>query len=71
MKTMSPTSAWGHAILHAATLIRLRSTNYHKVSPLQLVVAKKPNISHLGIFVCVVHVPVPPPNRAKMALKEG
>ena len=34
MKTKLPTSVWGHAILHAATLIRLRPTSYHKVSPL-------------------------------------
>ena len=27
-------STWGHAILHAATLIRLRPTAYHKYSPL-------------------------------------
>ena len=66
MKTKLPTSAWGHAILHAATLIRLRPTGYHKVSPLQLVMGQEPNISHLRIFGSVVHVPVSPPNRTKM-----
>ena len=45
MKTKFPTSVWGHAILHAATLIRLRPTSYHKVSPLQLVMGQEPNIS--------------------------
>ena len=40
MKTKLPTSVWGHAILHAATLIRLRPTSYHKVFPLQLVMVK-------------------------------
>ena len=29
-------SAWGHAILHAATLIRIRSTTNCDCSPLQL-----------------------------------
>ena len=66
MKTKLPTSLWGHAILHAATLIRLRPTSYHKVSPLQLVMGQEPNISHLRIFGSVVHVPVAPPNRTKM-----
>ena len=66
MKTKLPTSVWGHAILHAATLIRLRPTSYHKVSPLQLVMGQEPNISHLRIFGSAVYVPVAPPNRTKM-----
>ena len=62
---------WGYAILHAATLIRLRPTSYHKVSPLQLVMGKEPYICHLSIFESAVHLPVAPPNRTKMGLKEG
>jgi hypothetical protein len=42
-----PTSCWGHAVLHAATLIQLRPTAYHSTSPLQLVRGKEPSISHL------------------------
>ena len=57
MKTKLPTSVWGHVILHAATLIRLRPTSYHMVSLLQLVMGQEPNISPLRIFECVVHVP--------------
>ena len=34
MKTRFPTSLWGHAILHSATLICLRPTSYHQFSPL-------------------------------------
>jgi hypothetical protein len=34
-----PITCWGHAILHAADLIQLRSTAYHSVSPLCLYVA--------------------------------
>ena len=66
MKTKLPTSVWGHAILHAAALIRLRPTNYHKFSPLQLVLDQQPNISHLRIFGCAVYVPIAPPHRTKM-----
>ena len=38
MKSKLPVSAWGHAILHAASLVRIRPTAYHKFSPLQLVI---------------------------------
>lgn len=37
MKSKHPISAWGHAILHATSLIRVRPTSYHKFSPLQMV----------------------------------
>ena len=57
---------WGHAILHAPTLIRLRPTSYHKVSPWQLVIGQEPNIFHLRIFGSAVHVLVAPPNCTKM-----
>ena len=63
MKVTLPTSVLGYAILHVASLIHLRPTNYIKVSPLILNLSQEPNISHLRIFECVVHVPVSPPNR--------
>jgi len=66
MKTKLPVSCWGHAILHAASLIRIRPTNYHKFSPLQLVLGQEPNLSHLRIFGCAVYVPIAPPQRTKM-----
>ena len=65
MKTKLPVSAWGHAILHAAALARLRPNAYHAYSPLQLVSGQQPNISHLRVFGCTVYVPVPPPQRTK------
>ena len=34
MRTNLPTSIWGHAVLHAAALIRLRPTSYHQFSPM-------------------------------------
>jgi hypothetical protein len=59
-------SAWGHTILHAAALIRIKPTTYHKFSPLQSVFGHEPNISHLRIFGYVVYVPIYPPQRTKM-----
>ena len=47
MKTKLPTSAWGHAIMHAATLVRIRPITYHEYSSSQLMLEKQPNISHL------------------------
>jgi len=50
MKSKLPISAWGHAILHVASLIRIRPTSNHKFSPSQLVLGEEPNISHLKVF---------------------
>ena len=66
MKSELPTTVWGHAILHATSLVRLRLTHYKKYSPSQLVFVHEPNIAHLRIFECVVYVPVAPPQRTKM-----
>jgi hypothetical protein len=61
-----PISCWGHAVLHAADLIQLRSTAYHTTSPLQLVRGDQPNISHLQKFGCVVYTPIFIPKRTSM-----
>ena len=62
MRTNLPTTAWGHAILHAASLVRLRPTSYHKYSPLQLVNGQEPDISHLKIlWVCCLCSNIPSP----------
>lgn len=66
MRTKLPISVWGHAILHAEALIRIRPSAYHKYSPLQLAFGQEPNISHLRIFGCAVYVPIAPPQRSKM-----
>ena len=66
MKAKLPTSCWGHAVLHAASLIRIRPTSYHEYSPLQMVFGQEPNISHLRIFGCAVYIPITPPQRTKM-----
>ena len=66
MRTKLPISVWGHAILHAASLIRIRPSAYHKYSPLQLAFGQEPNIFHLKIFSCAIYVPIAPPQRIKM-----
>ncbi|KAJ0523083.1 putative RNA-directed DNA polymerase [Helianthus annuus] len=66
MRCKLPSSAWGHAILHAAALIRLRPTADHEYSPLQLVSGREPNLPHLKIFSCAVYVPISPPQRTIM-----
>ena len=40
MKTKLPTSTWGHAIMHAASLVRIRPTTYREYSPSQFVLGK-------------------------------
>ena len=66
LKTKVPLSAWGHAIIHAANLIRLRPTANHDLSPLQLAKDYQHNISHLRVFGCVVYVPIAPTHRPKL-----
>ena len=66
MKTKLHTSAWGHVIMHAATLVHIRPTTYHEYSPSQLVLGKQPNISHLRIFGYTVYVPIAPTQCTKM-----
>ena len=57
---------WGHAILHAAALVRIRPIANHQQSPFQLVPGQIPNLSHLRVFGCTVQVPIEPPQRTKM-----
>ena len=37
---------WGHAVLHAATLLRYRPTLLNDFSPLELLSSQKPDVSH-------------------------
>ena len=66
MKSKLPLLAWGHAIIHAASLIRLRPITDHDLSPLQLAKGYQPNISHLRVFGCAVYVPIAPTHRPKL-----
>ena len=66
LKSKFPLSAWGHAIIHAANLIRLCPTTNHDLSPLQLAKAYQPNILHLRVFGCIVYVPIAPTHQPKL-----
>ena len=66
MRTKLPIYAWGHAILHAAALVRIRPTANHQQSPFQLVLDQIPNLSHLQVFGYTVQVPIAPPQRTKI-----
>ena len=61
MKTKLPISAWGHVILHAASLVRIKPTAYHKYSPLQLVfwsITKYFSLSHFWLcYICSYFTP--------------
>ena len=66
LRTELPTSACGHAILHAAALIWIRPTAYNSYSPQQLVTGKELDISYIRIFGYAVYVPIAQPNHIKM-----
>ena len=62
---------WGHAILHAAALLRLRPTLLNPITFQQLLTGRTPDVSHLRIFGCKVWVPwLEPLRRTISALRE-
>ena len=56
-----PLSCWGHAVLHAGDLIKLRPSLKMDMSPLESTLGVVPDESHIRIFGCAVYVPVPTP----------
>ncbi len=67
MQCALPAAAWGHAVLHAADLIRIRPSAQNKESPYELVFGKQPHIAHLRKFGCTVYVPIlPKESRTKL-----
>ena len=70
MKTKLSTSAWGHVMIHATSLVRIQLIAYHEYSPSQHVLGKQPNISHLRIFDCAVYVPIVPIQHTKMGSQQ-
>ena len=66
LKTKLPLSAWGHAIIHGAHLIRLCPTANHNLSQLQLAKGYHLNISHLRVLGSVVYVSITPTHRPKL-----
>ena len=61
-----PMSAWGHAALHAAQLLRLRPVADNTYSPYQLATGNAPSVAHLRTFGCAAYVPIPPTKRSKI-----
>ncbi|KAM1140898.1 hypothetical protein ACFX19_041627 [Malus domestica] len=57
---------WGHAILHADMLVRLRPFTTQPYRALQLVTGYELDVSHLRVFGCVVYVLISLPLRTKM-----
>ena len=70
LRTKLGSSTWGHAVLHAVALIRIRLTALHTQSLLQIVLGYEPDISHLRTFGCAVQVPIAPPQKIKMDRKQ-
>ena len=67
MKAKLLTSTQGHAIMHAASLVRIQPTAYHEYPTSILVLGKQPNISHLQIFGCAVYIPIAPTQCTKIS----
>ena len=61
MRYKIPLSTWRHAILYAATLVRIIPTSYNAYFFQQLAFGDMTNISHLRTFGCAVFVPIVPP----------
>ena len=62
-----PATLWRHAILHAATLLRLCPTLLNPITSQELLTGRTPNVSHLRVFGCRVWVPRPEPLRRTIA----
>ena len=67
LMTTTPTSAWGHAILHDVVLIHIGPTACNSYSPQQLIVGKEHDISHIKTFGCAIYMPIAPSNRTKIS----
>lgn len=52
-----PPETWGHAVLHAAALLRLRPTLLNANTSQELITGSPPNVAHLRNFGCKVWVP--------------
>ena len=63
LQTNLPASMWGHAVLHATALLKLRPTLLNTQTSLELQSGRTPNISFLRVFGCQVCVPISEPAR--------
>ena len=61
LQAQLPTSMWGHVVLHAITLLKLRPTLLNDQTPTELQSGRTPDVSHIRVFGCQVWVPVAEP----------
>ena len=61
-----PTDMWGHAVLHAASLLRLRPTLLNTQTPQEILSGRPPDVSHIRVFGCQAWIPLPDPLKHKM-----
>jgi hypothetical protein len=66
MLTQLPVTAWGHAVLHPASLLKYCPSTFNALSPHYLAFGIQPEVSHLRTFGCQVLVPIMGPKRTKM-----
>ena len=66
LRSNLPTSCWGHAVLHAGSLLQYRPSGSSKETPYQMLNGVTPDLSHLRIFGSAVYVPLPPSKRLKL-----
>lgn len=70
MHSNLPTSSWGHALLHAASLVRYRPSAYNSLTPHHLAYGVVPDVSHLKKFGCEVLIQSMGPKELRWALKD-
>lgn len=63
LQAQLPSSMWGHAVLHATSLLKLRPTLLNVQTPAELQSGRIPDVSHIKVFGCQVWVPVAEPKR--------
>jgi hypothetical protein len=63
LQAQLPSSMWGHAVLYATALLKLRPTLLNVQTPAELQSGRIPDVSHIKVFGCQVWVPVAEPKR--------
>jgi hypothetical protein len=63
LQAQLPSSMWGHVVLHATALLKLRPTLLNVQIPAELQSGRIPYVSHIKVFGCQVWVPVTEPKR--------
>ena len=63
MHAKLPSSLWGHAVLHAAALLKIRPSLLNVQTSHELLTGTPPNVNHFRTFGCQVWVPVTEPRK--------